>query len=278
MVHFNRLASFAGDNNEDHRGATVRRILEQEPTFNEFMDNYSTGHKARYGVTREEQQDLFAVSSDYSLAHCVASDLKMSRGIASVFKKKYGRLEELANQRPPTLHLKNNNTKHKRYLYYLVTKSRSCRKPTYRTLWDTLLDLRKHLLDNDIMKLAVPKLGCGLDGLDWRVVRNMLETLFRCTGIEILVCSFNPRTQANNKRTIDCHFFKTSGCIKGNECRFRHQGLFRDETVLRRGQCNERRVRNRSDGSNDCSRVKQTCTNSHANCLHCVALQLLRAV
>ena len=117
VVHFNRLAPFAGDNNEDHRGATVRRILEQEPTFNEFMDNYSTGHKARYGVTREEQQDLFTVPSDYSLAHCVASDLKMSRGIASVFKKKYGRLEELANQRPSvgkTLHLKNNNTEHKR--------------------------------------------------------------------------------------------------------------------------------------------------------------------
>lgn len=34
-------------------------------------------------------QDLFAVSMDYSLAYYVAQDLKMSKGIASVFWKKY---------------------------------------------------------------------------------------------------------------------------------------------------------------------------------------------
>src|SRR6185436_21137174 len=116
-----------------------------------------------------------------------------------------------------------------------MKKPRSYQKPSYRSLWESLCDLRDHMLQNDILKLAVPKLGCGLDGLNWRIVRNMLEILFHYTGVEILVCSFNPNAKTKEvKRTIDCHFFKTSGCTKGDTYRFRHQELFRDETVLRR--------------------------------------------
>ena len=245
VVHFNRLAPFAGDNYDDRRGATVRRVIAQEPTFEDFMESHSTGHKARYGVTREEQLDLFTVSPDYSLAHCVAKDIKMSRGIASVFKRKFGRVQELADQSPSVgkaLRLEDDNAEHKPYIYYLVTKQYSYQKPSYRNLWDSLCDLRDHLLKNDIMKLAVPKLGCGLDGLDWRIVRSMLATIFRFTGVEILVCSFNPNIQEDVKRTVDCYFIKTSRCIKGDACKFRHHELFRDETVLRRGQCSDLKV------------------------------------
>lgn len=242
VVHYNRLAPFAGDNHEDHGAATVRRTVAQEPTFEDFMEDYATGRKARHGVTKEEHRDLFTVPSEYSLGHCVAEDIKMSRGIASVFKAKFGRQQELANQRPSvgkTLQLRDNDVEHQRYIYYLVTKPRSYQKPFYRNLWDSMCDLRNHLLENDIMKLAVPKLGCGLDGLDWRIVRNMLEILFRYTGVEILVCSFNPNGQDERERTIDCHFFNTSRCTRGDTCRFRHE-LIRDESVLRREQCNVR--------------------------------------
>ncbi|KAK4875056.1 hypothetical protein RN001_011478 [Aquatica leii] len=40
-----------------------------------------------------------------------------------------------------------------------------------------------------VKKLAVPKLGCGLDQLNWRTVRNMLEVVFRGTGVQVFVCS-----------------------------------------------------------------------------------------
>lgn len=35
---------------------------------------------------REVEGDLFTASKDYSLAHCVASDLKMGAGIAVAFR------------------------------------------------------------------------------------------------------------------------------------------------------------------------------------------------
>ncbi|KAJ8962214.1 hypothetical protein NQ318_018186 [Aromia moschata] len=225
VVHFNRLAPFAG-NNDEPAEARVRHVSppDSELSFEEFMLLHSNGQKARYGVTREEPRDLFQAPADFCLAHCVAADLRMSRGIALTFKKAFGQLEELRRQRPE------------------VTKQLSHHKPTYQTVWDTLVELRDVLLSQSISSLAIPKIASGLDGLDWRVIRSMLEVLFRFTGIEILVCCYNPRRSLNEK-TVDCFFYQTSRCKNGSFCRYRHgpeDDTIRDEMSLRRGQCYER--------------------------------------
>ncbi|KAJ8948860.1 hypothetical protein NQ318_013513, partial [Aromia moschata] len=81
VVHFNRLAPFAG-NNDEQAEARVRHVSppDSELSFEEFMSLHSNGQKARYGVTREEPRDLFQAPADFCLAHCVAADLRMSRG------------------------------------------------------------------------------------------------------------------------------------------------------------------------------------------------------
>ncbi|KAJ8975588.1 hypothetical protein NQ317_000017 [Molorchus minor] len=86
VVHFNRLTPFSGSND-----ASVRTVVPSthEMSFENFMAQYSPNHKARYGVTREEQRDLFQVPAESALAHCVAQDLQMSRGIAAAFKEKF---------------------------------------------------------------------------------------------------------------------------------------------------------------------------------------------
>ncbi|KAJ8936894.1 hypothetical protein NQ318_010921 [Aromia moschata] len=60
VVHFNRLAPFAG-NNDEQAEASVRHVSppDSELSFEEFMLLHSNGQKARYGVTREEPRDLF---------------------------------------------------------------------------------------------------------------------------------------------------------------------------------------------------------------------------
>lgn len=168
----------------------------------------------------------------------------MSAGIAVVFRKKFGRLDELRRQHPAVgkaLRLQDGQ----RSIYYLVTKRFSGQKPDYEDLWSALLDLRKDLLSRGIRKLAVPKLGCGLDRLDWRVVRSMLEVIFQSTGIEIVVCSYNPRATSSWEKSVDCYFYRNGTCWNGAECRYRHASFvgqrgrnsFWDRTDLRRGQC-----------------------------------------
>ncbi|KAJ8948835.1 hypothetical protein NQ318_013487, partial [Aromia moschata] len=225
VVHFNRLAPFAGSNDEQAE-ARVRHVSppDSELSFEEFMLLHSNGQKARYGVTREEPRDLFQTPADFCLAHCVAADLRMSRGIALIFKKAFGQLEELRRQRPEVgrvLQITAAEQEKERSVFYLVTKQLSHHKPTYQTVWDTLVELRDVLLSQSISSLAIPKIASGLDGLDWRVIRSMLEVLFRFTGIEILVCCYNPRRSLNEK-TVDCFFYQTSRCKNGSFCRYRH--------------------------------------------------------
>ncbi|KAJ8945882.1 hypothetical protein NQ318_002723 [Aromia moschata] len=246
VVHFNRLAPFAGSNDEQAE-ARVRHVSppDGELSFEEFMSLHSNGQKARYGVTREEPRDLFQAPADFCLAHCVAADLRMSRGIALTFKKAFGQLEELRRQRPEVgrvLQITVAEQEKERSVFYLVTKQLSHHKPTPQTVWDTLVELRDVLLSQNISSLVIPKIASGLDGLDWRVIRSMLEVLFRFTGIEILVCCYNPRRSLDEK-TVDCFFYQTSRCKNGPFCRYRHRpgdDTIRDEMSLRRGQCYER--------------------------------------
>lgn len=39
-----------------------------------------------------------------------------------------------------------------------------------------------------IRQLAIPKIGCGLDKLDWRIVKSILERTFYGMDVQILVC------------------------------------------------------------------------------------------
>ncbi len=34
----------------------------------------------------------------------------------------------------------------------------------------------------------MPKIGCGLDGLNWDIVRSIIKEVFKDTDIEILIC------------------------------------------------------------------------------------------
>ncbi|VEN40048.1 unnamed protein product [Callosobruchus maculatus] len=105
----------------------------------------------------------------------------MSRGIASEFQRLFGQVDELKRQGRrvgQVLELRSGQ----RRLYYLISKEKSYQKPTYRIVWEALLDLREKLLTADVLKQAIPRLACGRDGLDWRLIRNMLQALFNIIG------------------------------------------------------------------------------------------------
>jgi hypothetical protein len=75
---------------------------------------------------------------------------------------------------------------------HLVTKERYFHKPTYLSLTTALEDMNRTWLrmHNDI-KLAMPKIGCGLDKLEWDKVKEIILSVFGKTDFEILVCSLD---------------------------------------------------------------------------------------
>jgi hypothetical protein len=73
-------------------------------------------------------------------------------------------------------------------VFNLITKSRSSGKPTYKTLESSLIEMKQIIIDNDIKYLAMPKIGCGLDRLQWGRVSEMLKEIFSDYDIDIIIC------------------------------------------------------------------------------------------
>lgn len=138
---------------------------------------------------REEQGDLFALDTTHSLAHCVSVDLAMSKGIAKGFRDKYRQLDLLRAQNPEIGSVCYIPSTPGHYAFYLVTKAKYFHKPTYESLESSLRALRTLCVDLQVRQLAVPRLGCGLDKLNWERVRDMLQAVFSDTAIEITVRS-----------------------------------------------------------------------------------------
>ncbi|XP_050537929.1 uncharacterized protein LOC126903640 isoform X2 [Daktulosphaira vitifoliae] len=146
----------------------------------------------------ELDENLFKMGKEYAFAHCVAEDLRMGAGIALEFKRTFGCLGKLFDQ-----HLKVGDVgvlNHKnQYIFYLVTKKYSNRKPTFDALKNTLVELLNKMKKNNLTKLAIPKIGCGLDGLDWFEVQNFIKKLFYGSGIHITVCAPSLSKITDNK-------------------------------------------------------------------------------
>ena len=129
---------------------------------------------------------LFDVSPEWSLCHCVSKDLKMGAGIAASFKEQFGGVEDLRRQRVDVGGV-GVLQKEGRHVYYLVTKNRYSDKPSLEALKASLVALRERILVDGVRCLAMPKLGCGLDRLDWRHVRDLVFEVFNKVPLEIQV-------------------------------------------------------------------------------------------
>ncbi|KAI4471144.1 hypothetical protein MML48_1g08476 [Holotrichia oblita] len=158
--------------------------------FDEFEAFYKSFNKdLQFRIVHEVEGDLFSAGTDYSLGHCVAEDMKMGSGIAVSFRRDFKRVDELLGQRKTQGNVAILEDQG-RYIYYLVTKRESSKKPTYQTLWLSLQKMKDHIIANSVKKLALPRIGCGLDSLEWNEVKAMLEYTFGDVDIEIKIYNF----------------------------------------------------------------------------------------
>merc|ERR1712228_25490 len=130
--------------------------------------------------------DLFTCPETSSIGHCVARDLGMGKGIATSFKREFGGLSVLKKQNAKVgecaILMRQN-----RFIYYLITKKRSGDKPTYKTIGASLRSMKNHAVINDVEHISLPKIGCGLDRLQWNRVEEIICDIFKNTNIRISV-------------------------------------------------------------------------------------------
>ena len=75
----------------------------------------------------------------------------------------------------------------KRYIYNLVTKEMFCHKPNLSTLSKTLEAMKIHASVNGVSTIAIPKLGCGLDQMNWQEVLNLLRDIVTYADLQLVV-------------------------------------------------------------------------------------------
>lgn len=151
----------------------------------------------------EVEQDLFTLSSDYMLVHCISSDYALGAGIARTFRDRYdlaSKLKELGqrkwndngfcvivNMDDHARLVSSDKATHR--VANLVTKENYWNKPTIETIRDALIDLRVQIEDGDVRKIAMPKIASGLDRQNWEQVRLTIIQVFKDMRIDIVVCT-----------------------------------------------------------------------------------------
>lgn len=156
----------------------------------------------------EQGIDLFSLSDDYMLAHCVSADYALGAGIARQFRTRFDMAKKLkttgtcgnwdgsgrcviinmdrsgsrTTPAPGVLRVAN-----------LVTKRYCVGKPTLKTIQDALEDLRGQLKTDPnykhIKRIGMPRIACGLDGQDWTDVSGIIQDVFNDMDIEIRICT-----------------------------------------------------------------------------------------
>lgn len=134
-----------------------------------------------------ENRDLFTVPQGYYLCHCISADFALGAGIAKTFDEIYNMRYKLFREfgdyqyeGGDALLIDN--------VFNLVTKPKYYHKPRYETLKEAL-EVMKDIMDMfSITKLAMPRIGSGLDRLDKDKVYDMLYEVFKDTNVEILIC------------------------------------------------------------------------------------------
>ncbi len=132
----------------------------------------------------EIKGDLFDAKE--CLCHCVSADFYMGKGIAVEFKKRFGYVQELLSQKKGVGDIAV-LTVESRTIFYLVTKEKYYLKPTYESLTNCLRELAEECIRLDIKKISMPKIGCGLDNLNWQKVKKIIQKELCDIGIDVTV-------------------------------------------------------------------------------------------
>ena len=144
----------------------------------------------------EVNGDLFSepyTKGEDIYVHCVSSDFALGAGIAKIFREKFPifveRKQEMIRKFPKAKLSGLFSVASNGYIIVnLVTKKNYWDKPTYETMETSLRSLRQYLMQRThIKRVLMPRIGCGLDKLEWSRVRVMIENILENVDVEVKV-------------------------------------------------------------------------------------------
>ena len=124
----------------------------------------------------------------HSIGHCISADAKMSKGFAELLSEQIPGLQDacrrtkvLTGQTFPFWDRVVN-----RYICNLVAKNKYFEKPSLPALSLTLAEMKSHARLYGISTITIPKIGCGLDKMNWQEVLKLIRGIFVYSNIRIV--------------------------------------------------------------------------------------------
>ena len=146
----------------------------------------------------EIKDNLFGyIKPNDILLHCISNDFALGAGFASILEAKYPTKRLLFAMQPGENFVNKSiiikyalDDSNYFYIGHLVTKEKYYHKPTYESFTNSLNHI-KYLLDKhyDINenknRIIMPRIGSGLDKLDWNKNLEIIKDIFKDTNYQI---------------------------------------------------------------------------------------------
>ncbi len=140
---------------------------------------------------KEHNEDFFqsdnfvdsCMSKNGFVVHCISGDFNLGGGFARQINDNYDMRKKLREKFPDGA--KAGDVILIDGVFNLVTKDAVYLKPTYDSLLETLKKLRIYLNSLEDkewsvcernVKICMPRIGCGIDGLSWPVVKELINS------------------------------------------------------------------------------------------------------
>ena len=170
----------------------VNSILTENDQYNEGFLLHSTAPcepntQEKIQILNGNDESIFQTNT--AIAHCISADAKMSKGFAKTIWRRVNGLHEHCRRAKAIVGsaLPYWNPESFNFMYNLITKSKFPEKPTLDNLRISLENMRGHALLNNVTKILMPKIGCGLDKLQWVDVFELIRVNFTYSGIQIQI-------------------------------------------------------------------------------------------
>lgn len=149
------------------------------------------------------KKDITTISSDFLICHCISADAAMGAGVALALVRRFPSMKSEVKECLETIPFAQrvsqvvffvddiSNT----IVANMITKTHYWDKSSTMpqgayldNLRQCLILVKQVMLERNIKKLAMPKIGCGLDRCSWMEVESIILDVFDGTDIDITVC------------------------------------------------------------------------------------------
>lgn len=164
----------------------------------------------------EVKGNVFDYLLTHALAHCVSADFAMSSGVAGQVRRYFPSitsylanytlcewginiLDEKSRQLMVGQSIRYEHDKSKGVVHNLITKTNVYEnseehelpnEKSIRTALNHMADICNKL---DQFDIVMPRIGCGLDRMKWKIVRPILDDIIvTYPFLNIIVCEFDP--------------------------------------------------------------------------------------